>query len=60
MLFPVSSKYCLKFTAKALVQGRSGQYFEQTKDDVKIINRQIANSSKNIVISEVKYIMDRI
>lgn len=40
--------------------GRKGQYFEQTKDDVKIINRKIVNGSKNIVISEVEYITDRI
>ena len=60
MLFPVSAKYCLRFTAKALVQGRKGQYFEQTKDDVKIINRKIVNGSKNIVISEVEYITDQI
>lgn len=60
MLFPVSAKYCLRFTAKALVQGRKGQYFEQTKDDVKMINRKIAKGSKNIVISEAKYITDRI
>ena len=60
MLFPVSAKYCLKFTAKTLVQGRKGQYFEQSKDDVKMVNRKIVDGSKNIVISEVEYITDRI
>ena len=29
------------------------------KDDVKIVNRTIVNGSKNIVISEAKYITDR-
>lgn len=60
MLFPISYRCCIKFTAKALVGGRSGRYFEQEKEEVKIINRKIIKGAPDIVISEAEYIIDRI
>lgn len=60
ILLPVSVKYCLRFASKSLIKRTEGQYFEQSKDEVKIVNRQIVNGSRNIVISEVEYISDRI
>lgn len=60
MLFPVSPHHCVRFVSKSKSCGRLGQYFEMSLDEVKQINRAIVASSRNIVMSESKYLSDRI
>jgi hypothetical protein len=57
ILFPISPKFCVRFIRKTIVR-RNGKYYEQTIEEVKKINRIIADKTNNIVISERKYIND--
>lgn len=55
MLFPISSEYCLRFRNKktSIV---SGKYIIQSAQDVKDVNNHVANTSEDIVISNLEYI----
>lgn len=60
MIFPVTPQYCIRFVSKTDVGNRTGKFFEISIEEVKNINRQIIASSRNIVISESKNILDKI
>lgn len=60
MIFPITPKYCLRFSGKKVVGNRNGKYYEITSDQVRDINQKILAGSKNIVMSESKNIIDRI
>lgn len=60
MVFPISPDYCIRFLGKSNCNGRNGQFFEQTIDEVKDVNQCVIRMSRNIVISESEYIADRI
>lgn len=60
MIFPVTPQYCIRFVGKKIVENRNGMFFEITENEVKDINRKIIFESNDIVMSESKFITDRI
>lgn len=57
MLFPVSPQFCVRLVGKKYVE-REGIYFEQTKEEVRNINRIILDKTNNIVMSDHEYIIN--
>lgn len=51
MLFPLDSKYCLRFRLKE-GEAEKGKYIIQSLEELKTINNKIVNGSEDIVVSE--------